>query len=383
MDLELNEEQRLLVESVRRVMDDICTPEYIRKCDQEEYFPQEVWDAWVELGLLGLPFPEQYGGYGGDVLDMTLVGEEIGRKGYDFLGFFGVPVFNALNVLRHGSEEQKNHYIPKLIRGEIRMSISMTEPEAGSDVGAMRSTAVKDGDEWVINGQKVFSTGADMPDNIINLYVRTDTSVSHRKGTSLFLVDKDLPGVEIRRLNTLGRKMLGTNEIFFNDVRVPNNCLIGPVNEGWDCLLSGLLLERIVTTAGYAGNAQTVVEQALSYARERQQFGQPIGEFQSIAHMLADMQTEVDAARMLMLRAALKLARGETALREVSQAKLFGSEAFVKVANMGMQILGGYSYMMEFDMQRHFRDSRSTTITAGTSQMQRNMIAGTMGLKVR
>ena len=139
----------------------------------------------------------------------------------------------------------------------------------------------------------------------------------------------------------------------------------------------------MVTTAGYAGNSQTVVDQALAYAKERKQFGKPIGNFQAIAHMLADMQTRVDASRMLMLRAASKMANGENALREVSQAKLFGSETFAEVANQGMQIMGGYSYMMEYDMQRHYRDARSTTITAGTSQMQRNIIANTMGLKVK
>jgi len=199
----------------------------------------------------------------------------------------------------------------------------------------------------------------------------------------LFMVPFDTPGVEIRRLKTLGRRMLGTNEIFFDNVRISDDMRIGEVNKGWNCMLSGLMLERVVTTSGYVGNAQTVVDQALEYAKQRKQFGKPIGNFQSIAHMLADMQTKVDASRMLMLRAAITMAKGNSALREVSQAKLFGSETFAEVANMGMQILGGYSYMMEFDMQRHYRDARSTTITAGTSQMQRNLIANTMGLKVK
>ncbi len=383
MDFNLTDEQRMLRDSVRRMMDDIVTPEYIREHDQQCLYPYDVYEKWVEMGLLGLPFPEEYGGSGGDLIDMVLVGEELGRKGFDFLGAYGVPLFNGLNILRNGSEEQKREYIPKIISGEIRMSISMTEPDAGSDAGRMRSTAVRDGDEWVINGQKVFSTAADAKDNIINLYCKTDTTVPYQQGISMFLVPNDTPGLTIRRLDTVGRKMLGTNEVFMDNVRVKDCMRVGEVNSGWKCMLSGLLYERIVTIAGYAGHSQTIVDQALAYAKERVQFGRPIGEFQAIAHMLADMQTKVDASRMLMLRAASKMASGEDALREVSQAKLFGSEAFIELANMGMQIMGGYSYIMEYDMQRHYRDARSTTISAGTSQMQRNMIARTMGLKVK
>tara|TARA_R110002111_G_scaffold73018_4_gene116932 strand:+ start:37445 stop:38596 length:1152 start_codon:yes stop_codon:yes gene_type:complete len=383
MNFELSQEQQLLRDNVRRMMDDIATPEYIREHDENGLYPYEVYQQWVDMGLFGLPFPEQYGGYDGSVLDMVIIGEELGRKGYDFLGAYALTIFNALNILRHGTEQQKSHYIPRVINGEIRMSISMTEPDAGSDAGNMRTRAVRDGDEWVINGQKLFSTAADAKNNIIHLYCKTDTTVPYQQGISLFMLPYDTPGVEIRQLNTLGRRMLGTNEIFFNDVRIKDDMRVGKVNEGWPCMLSGLLLERVVTSAGYVGNSQTVVDQALAYAKERKQFNKPIGNFQAIAHLLADMQTKVDASRMLMLRAASKMAAGEQPLREVSQAKLFGSETFAEVANQGMQIMGGYSYMMEFDMQRHYRDARSTTITAGTSQMQRNIIANTMGLKVK
>ncbi|MBQ0790462.1 MAG: acyl-CoA/acyl-ACP dehydrogenase [Cycloclasticus sp.] len=383
MNFELSPEQQLLRDNVRRMMDDIATPDYIREHDEKGLYPYEVYQQWVDMGLFGLPFPEQYGGYDGSVLDMVIIGEELGRKGYDFLGAYALTIFNALNILRHGTEQQKSHYIPRVINGEIRMSISMTEPDAGSDAGNMRTRAVRDGDDWVINGQKLFSTAADAKNNIIHLYCKTDTTVPYQQGISLFMLPYDTPGVEIRRLNTLGRRMLGTNEIFFNDVRIKDEMRVGKVNEGWPCMLSGLLLERVVTSAGYVGNSQTVVDQALAYAKERKQFSKPIGNFQAIAHLLADMQTKVDASRMLMLRAASKMAAGEQPLREVSQAKLFGSETFAEVANQGMQIMGGYSYMMEYDMQRHYRDARSTTITAGTSQMQRNIIANTMGLKVK
>lgn len=263
----------------------------------------------------------------------------------------------------------------------MRISVSITEPDAGSDVAGMKTSAKPDGDYFIINGQKVFSTAAQAKNNVITLYCLTDPGVSPRKGMSAFLVDNTTPGIEMRKLRTIGRWTLGTNEIFFTDVRVHKNRLLGKLNEGWKVLLSGLEYERIFTAAAYVGNAQTVVDEALTYALQRKQFGKEIGNFQVIAHMLADMQTEVDAARLLIYRAGWLHAEGKPCLKEVSMAKLAGSEAFVKVANQGMQILGGYGYIMEYNMQRYFRDSRICTISAGTSQIQRNIIARQMGLR--
>lgn len=380
MDFSFTEEQNMLRESVRKMLDRIATPAYVRAMDEEARYPYEVYDAIVEMGLIAMVFPEQYGGLGGNVIDFAIIAEELGRKSYDLMGAYGTSVFNGLNLLHNGSEAQKRHYLPKLMSGEIRMSISMTEPDAGSDAGAMRTFARREGDEWVINGQKVFSTGAGAKNNIISLYAKTDNSVHYRKGISLFLVDNTLPGIRLRKLDTLGRRSLGTYEVFFDNVRIPADCIVGEPNRGWDYMLSGLQLERLMTTAAYCGAAQDVVDQALAYAKERKQFGKPIGNFQAIAHMLADMQTEVEASRLLMLHAAWLLAQGKDALKVLSMAKLFGSEAYVRAANNGMQIMGGYGYIKEFDMQRHFRDARVTTITAGTSQVQRNLIAKLMGL---
>ncbi len=380
MDFSFTEEQNMLRESVRKMLDRIATPAYVRAMDEEARYPYEVYDAIVEMGLIAMVFPEQYGGLGGNVIDFAIIAEELGRKSYDLMGAYGTSVFNGLNLLHNGSEAQKRHYLPRLMSGEIRMSISMTEPDAGSDAGAMRTFARREGDEWVINGQKVFSTGAGAKNNIISLYAKTDNSVHYRKGISLFLVDNTLPGIRLRKLDTLGRRSLGTYEVFFDNVRIPADCIVGEPNRGWDYMLSGLQLERLMTTAAYCGAAQDVVDQALAYAKERKQFGKPIGNFQAIAHMLADMQTEVEASRLLMLHAAWLLAQGKDALKVLSMAKLFGSEAYVRAANNGMQIMGGYGYIKEFDMQRHFRDARVTTITAGTSQVQRNLIAKLMGL---
>ena len=382
MDFEFTEEQRMLRDTVRRMMDKVATPEYIRGLDREQAFPEALYREWVAMGLFKMPFPEEYGGLGGSVIDMVIIAEELSYKSFDLFTAFGGPVFCGLNVLRKGTEEQKRYWIPKLLAGEKKFSVSMSEPDAGSDIGAMRTSARPDGDHWIINGQKIWATGAGAKDNVINLYLKTDTKANYRQGMSLFLVDNDTPGVELRKMDMLGRRITGTYEIFWNDVRVPGDRLIGGVNNGWQVVLAGLQVERITSTSGYIGAMQAILDMTLQYAKDRKQFGRPIGTNQVIAHMLADMQTELEAARLLTWRAAWLLSQGKDALKEISMAKLFGSETYVKLANMGMQVFGAYGYNMEFDMQRHFRDARSATIGAGTSQMQRNLIAGLMGLKV-
>lgn len=383
MDFRFTEEQNMLRESVRRMMEKLATPEYVRTLDREQAYPYELYDAWVEMGLLRMPFPEEHGGLGGSVLDMAVIAEELSKKSFDFFTAYGGSVFCGLNVLHKGTQEQRRYWIPKLLAGEIKMSVSMSEPDAGSDVGALRTTARRDGDHWVINGQKLWATGAGAKGNVINVYVKTDPKAHYKQGLSLLLVDNDTPGLQLRKLDMLGRRCVGTYEIFFDNVRVPIDRLVGGENRGWEVLLGGLQFERIASTAGYCGGSQAVIDMALDYAKTRKQFGRPIGTFQAIGHMLADMQTEVEAGRSLMWRAAWMASEGEDALREISMAKLFASETYVKVANLGMQVLGGYGYNMEFDMQRHFRDARSVTVGAGTSQMQRNLIANLMGLKVQ
>jgi len=296
---------------------------------------------------------------------------------------FGGSVFCSLNVARQGSDEQKHYWLPKLISGDIRMSISMSEPDAGSDVGAMRTQARRDGNEYVISGQKIWATGAGARNNVINVYVKTDPKAHYRQGMSLFLVDNTTPGLEIRKLDMLGRRSVGTYELFFNDARIPPDRLIGGENKGWDCILSGLQAERVVAAACDCGSARGVLDLAVSYASERRQFGRPIGSFQTIAHMLANLEAEIEAAWALTLKAAWCVSRGQDALKEITMAKLLAAETYVKTTNVGMQVMGGFGYNMEFDMQRHFRDARAATIAAGSSQMQLNLIAGQMGLKVQ
>jgi alkylation response protein AidB-like acyl-CoA dehydrogenase len=382
MDFSFTDEQKLLRETVRKLMDTHAPPEYIRQLDRDQAYPYALYEKWVEAGLLSMPFPEDVDGLGGSVIDLSIIAEELAAKSPDFYMSYAGSVFTGMNILREGTAEQKHYWLPKVFEGEVRMAIAMSEPEAGSDVSAIRTTAVRDGDDYVINGQKLWATGAGAKDCVMNVYVITDRDVNPRKGMSLFLVDNDTPGVHLRKLDMLGRRCTGTYEVFFDNVRVPAGRLVGGENNGWKCALGGLQVERMCTAAGNVGATQAALDLALAYAKERVQFGRAIGTNQTIAHTLANLQTEIDAGRTLMWRAAWLLSTGQDALREITMAKLYNSELYVKVANAGMQVMGGYGYSMEYDMQRHYRDARSATIAAGTSEMLRNVLAGLMGLKV-
>ena len=382
MSFALTSEQKLLRDSVRKLHEKHGSRDELRRLEREDRYPYELYRAWVDAGLLGVAFPEKYGGTGGSVADLAIVVYEIAYCSIDVQMAFGGSVFCGLNILRKGTEEQKDFWLPKLISGERRMSISISEPEAGSDVGAIRTRAVRAGADLVVNGQKVWNTGAGADDLTLNVYVRSDPDAHYRKGMSLLLIDNDAPGVTFNKLDMLGRRCTGTYEVFFADVRVDERRIVGGENRGWDCLLSGLQVERIVSAAGNCGAAQAAVDLASRYAGERQQFGRTIGSNQAIAHMLADMQTEVAAAWALTWAAANAIAAGEDALKEITMAKLKASETYVQVANLGMQIFGGAGYSSELDMERHYRDARASTVAAGTSQIQRNLIAGMMGHKV-
>ena len=282
-----------------------------------------------------------------------------------------------------GRAAQKARHLPPLIEGRAHFSVSLTEPGSGSDAAALTTRAARDGDDFVLSGQKLYCTGAHLRGSTVLLAARTSPEAPKRQGITVFLLDPTAPGVTLRRMRMLGRRIQGTNEIFLDGARVPAENILGTLDGGWAVLRSFLEVERTVAAIAYAGAAQAVVNLALSHAREREQFGRPIGSFQAIAHLLADMQTDVDATRLLAYRAAWLLAQGRPCLREVSIAKLHASETYVRVAGHGMQVMGGHGYTMECDMQRHFRSARLATIGAGTSQIQRDLIARTMGLEVR
>ncbi|MBC7381082.1 MAG: acyl-CoA dehydrogenase family protein, partial [Burkholderiaceae bacterium] len=265
-------------------------------------------------------------------------------------------------------------------RGDIRFSISISEPSAGSDAANTRTRAEEVDGGWAITGQKLWCSGAAADNAVIAMLVRTDKAAAKHKGLTVLLVPNQTPGLDIRRLPTMARRATGTTEIFADGAVVPHANMLGEPGDGWRIITDHLELERIAVAAAYVGNAQQAVTDALKYAHERIQFDKAIYEFQVIRHMLADMQTAVDAARLMVYRAADMASRGIPCQREVSMAKLMASETLQTVTRNGMQILGGHSMLPEADMERYFREGMQSTIGGGTSQIQRTLIAKSMSI---
>ncbi|GLI20881.1 MULTISPECIES: acyl-CoA dehydrogenase family protein [Hyphomicrobiales] len=374
----LNSEQSAWHDTVDRFMEKEITREYIRTQDEARAYPYEGYEKIAKEGWLRLLIPEDHGGYGGDIFDYALMCEGLGKFGFDFATAVLVPTFTAMNIVKFGNDAQKADYLEPFMSGARRFSISISEPSAGSDAASTRTRARRDGESYVIKGQKLWCSGAAAQNVTIQMLVRTDPETAKHRGLSVLLVPNDTAGVDIRRLPTLARRATGTTEIFLDDARVPAANLLGHEGQGWEIITDHLELERIAVSAAYVGNAQTAVSDALAYAHEREQFDRPIFDFQVIRHMLADMQTQVDAARLLVYRGAELASRHEPCAKEVAMGKLFASETLQNVSRMGMQILGGHSMLPDSDMERYFREGMQSTIGGGTSQIQRTIIAKAM-----
>ena len=312
---------------------------------------------------------------------MAIIAEELGRASFDVAMCYIASLIAALTVYRHANAQQRADLVPDLVTGTRRFAVSISEPDAGSDVASIRTQADDRGDHFVVNGEKMWCTGAGLPGTLLAMYVRTDRDAPPRQGISLLIVDPSAPGVTIERVPTLARHILGTNSVSLTDVVVPRDRLVGELNGGWNVLLSGLELERVLLAGGYVGAADATLDEALEYSKQRRQFDRRIGDFQALAHMLADLRTEVDAARLLAYRAAWMLDQGLPCAAEGSMAKLFGSELYVRAARQGMQVLGGYGFATESVMSFRYRESIVAPISGGTSQIQRNAIARSMGLR--
>jgi alkylation response protein AidB-like acyl-CoA dehydrogenase len=376
----LNESQILWRDTVHRFVDQEITREYIRQCDMDRAYPYEGYAKIASAGWLRLLIPESFGGDGGDIFDYALMCEGLGKFGFDFSTAILVSTFTAMNIVHHGSPAQQETLLAPFMAGKIRFSISISEPQAGSDAANTKTRATLEDGQWVLRGQKLWCSGAAADNVVIAMLVRTSESSVKHQGLSVLLIPNTTPGVTIRRLPTLARRATGTTEIFLDEARVAAPAILGEPGEGWKIITEHLELERIAVAAAYVGNAQTAVDDALRYAHERIQFDRAIYEFQVLRHMLADMQTQVDAARLLVYRAASLAAASTPCTREVAMAKLFASETLQTVSRMGMQILGGHGMLPEADMERYFREGMQSTIGGGTSQVQRTIIAKTMRL---
>lgn len=378
MDFQFNDEQRIWRDMLDQFMEKEVGREYTREHDQSREFPHEVYKKMADEGWLSLLIPEELDGMACDPIMFAIFCEAIGKFSLDTAACIMTSMFTALNIVNHGTQEQIDRYIPAYMRGEHKFAISISEPQSGSDAAAARTKAVLDGDEWVINGNKVWCSGAHLPNTAIVLLART--SSERYDGLSLFLVPNDTPGLDIKKMDTIVRKSLGTTEFFLEDVRIPKENLIGEIGKGWKYIGGHLELERLSIAASQLGNARTALEDTIRYTKDREAFGKRLADFQVLKHRMAEDATQIEAAHWMVYAAAAKIGRGERALKEVSMAKVFSADVLFKTAFNGMQALGGYAQLPEYDMERYFREAKHGMVGGGTREIQCSIIAKELGI---
>ncbi len=381
MDFALSEEQLMIQDTIRKFAEEKIAP-VARENDRNCHFPHDIFLGLAELGFMGTPIPEEYGGAGFDFISHAIVAEEIGRVDSSLRGTYSVQVsLVELPILKFASEEQKQKYLPKLASGEWIGCFGLTEPDAGSDPAGMRTTAVEDGDHYVLNGQKTWITNAGIADLAI-VYAKTDPTAG-AKGITAFLVEKDFEGFSTKDIHEkLGLRASNTAEIFLENCRVPKENVMGEINRGFRIALGTLDFGRFTVAAGCVGLAQGCIDVSKDHVKQRHQFGRPIGSFQLVQQMIADMVVECEAGRLLVYRAGDMKNKGLPNTRETSIAKYYCSEMVNRVAYKAVQCHGGYGFSGEYDVERFYRDARINTLYEGTSQIQQ-LIIGAFELEIR
>ena len=375
-----NEEHNIFRKSVRDFVKKEIRP-HAEEWEEAEIYPREIFKRMGDLGFLGVSYPEEYGGGGGDYFTTIVFAEEISKCGA--LGFaMSVLVQTDIGssaINDFGTDEQKLKYLKPVLAGENIIALGVTEPNHGSDVASIETTSVRDGDDYIIKGSKIFITNGTQADLII-LGVRTGPGEGER-GLSLIIFETTTPGFSVgRKLKKMGMRSSDTAELFFDDCIVPAENLLGEEGQGFYAIMTGFENERLVGAAMSYSGAEVALELSLKYARQRIQFGRPIGQFQVISHMLSEMATDIEAARQLTYHAAWLKSKGKPCRKEVHMAKVFATEIANQVANKAVQIFGGYGYMQEYEVERIYRDVRLANIGAGTSQIMKNIIAKLLGL---
>ena len=379
MNFELTEQQKLFQKVIREFCEKELKP-IAAKIDKEEYFPEDFYKKMGQMGLMGMTVPQKYGGAGIDRVSYAIALEEISR----FCGSTGLTVeaHNSLgigHIYEHGNEEQRKKYLPKLCSGKGFAAWALTEPNSGSDAAAAQTTAVLEKNEWVINGTKQFITTGDLADVVV-VMAKTDKEKG-AKGISAIMVEKDTKGFKVGQLeDKLGLRGSHTAELIFEDCRVPKENLLGEKDLGFVGAMNILDRGRTAVGAMSVGIARGALEDSIEYANQRQQFGKPIGKNQAIQWMIADMATEIDAARLLVYRAAYMEDQNIRFTKEASMAKLFASEMAMRATRKAIQIFGGYGYTSEYPLERYFRDVKLCEIGEGTSEVQRMVISRQLGL---
>jgi alkylation response protein AidB-like acyl-CoA dehydrogenase len=374
LDFQFTEEQEEVRRSIREFAEAELRP-HVMEWDESQHFPNEILPKLASLGVMGVTFPAEYGGAGLGYIEYSIIVEELARV--DGSVSLIVAAHNSLcagHIFIAGSEEQKRRYLAPLARGEKLGCWSLTEPQAGSDAGGTRTTARLEGDTWVLNGSKTFTSNGTYADICVAMAVTDKTADKH--GISAFIIEKGTPGFRPgKKENKLGFRASDTAEVIFEDCRIPRKNCLGEPGEGFVDSLRVLDRGRISIAALAVGMAQGAYEASLSYAKQRRQFGKPIAEFQAIQWKLADMATEIDAARLLTLRAAQLADRNQRVTREGAMAKLYAGEVAVRVASEAVQIHGGYGFIKDYPVEKFYRDVKLCTIGEGTSEIQRLVIA--------
>ncbi len=375
MDFELTEEQNMIREMVRDFAENEIMP-IAAEVDKEGRFPEQNFKKMGELGLLGLPWPEKYGGAGGDTVCYAIATEEISRAcGSHGLSYAAHVSLGSSPIYLFGTEEQKKKFLAPLARGEWLGALGLTEPEAGSDAGSTKATAVLDGNEWVINGAKSLITNGPVA-HIVIVVAKTDPSARGSHGISSFILETDTPGFSVGKIeDKMGLKGTPTSQLFFEDCRIPKENLLGKEGDGFKQILEVLDGGRISIGAMALGLGQAALEAAVKYAKERYQFSRPISEFQAVQWMIADAATRIEAARLLVHKAACLEDEGKRFTKEAAMGKLFASEGAELACFNALQIHAGYGYTKDYPVERFYRDNRLTQIGEGTSEIQRLVIA--------
>ncbi|MEU0477158.1 acyl-CoA dehydrogenase family protein [Streptomyces olivaceus] len=376
MDFQLSPEQQMYRQTLRDFVEREIVP-VAREYEHAGRYPTEIVRTMKDLGLFGLVIPEEYGGLGADTVSFALTFEEISRGWMGVAGILGSHSVSCWMINRHGTEEQKRALLPKLATGELRTGVALTEPGAGTDLQGIRTTARRDGDHYVVNGAKMWITNARYADPLPVLVKTDPTTTPAHKGMSVLLVDTDSPGFEVTKdIGKLGYKGTESCEVVLTDVRVPVSALLGGVEgRGLQQALSSLETGRINIASRSVGVAQRAYDEALSYAREREAFKQPIGDFQAVQLRLAEIATQLQAARLLTYWAASQMDAGRRMDTESGMAKIFASETAIRCATDSMRIHGGYGYSTEFEIERLYRDAPLMAIGEGTNDVLRTVVA--------
>jgi len=379
MDFELTKPQKEIQKAARDFAKGEFDKDLALELDRKHQFPKNIWKKAADLGFIGIHFPEQYSGQGLGVLENILVAEEFCSRDSTIGSAVILSSFASECVLRFGSADLKEKFLPPVVEGKMLSAGAFTEPDHGSDITRMDTTALKDGDEWVINGSKIFITNGEIAGYYCVL-CQTDTEIQPTyRGISLILVEADRNGVSATDVGEkMGIRMMSTAEVNFKDVRVPVSNLIGKEGKGFYHVLEFFDESRILIAAQALGTAQGAFDRSLAYVKQREQFGKKIAQFQVTQHKLADMATKIELSRLITYKAAWNYDQGRIDPKLTSMAKMYAARTAVEVADEAIQLLGGYGYMAEYEVERFYRDAKITEIYEGTKEIQKNTIASSI-----